>query len=299
MQQILLAFCLIGGFLGVANAETFDYELIGSYAETDLSAGSVNGPSSEDYKIEGAWFYADLSDKSGPRARAAFTDRASHIRFSFTDRDAEIGDQTQILEIGVKNVWRDSGWFVSGSAADISNEREFAIGGIDRFDIQRFAVSAGKYVTDNTTVELGIVHVDNSRTTSDQLLVFGLQHLGTINETVTYGLEVELKGGNDVNQTLAPSTLAQVDAELEWRVGGSLFVGKDLGLSLAYTDFSDPPGPDSISEWSAGASYFFTPSFSMSIQYRDLTVERESMSNPLSANSIEFEFFSIDLTARF
>ncbi|MEL6301528.1 MAG: hypothetical protein AAFV47_08265 [Pseudomonadota bacterium] len=150
----------------------------------------------------------------------------------------------------------------------------------------------------NTTIELGLVRVDMTFGSADTLPYLQLQHLGEISQRYSYGLKFDLRGPDDtLNETLLPF---RPDSDAEYRLTGSLFVGRDLSLDVGYSGFIDPEFSDSLTEWSLGASYFVTPHWSVSLKFRRLVDEAERPSGGLvSGLDQDFDTFRFDTRVRF
>ncbi|MEL6301529.1 MAG: hypothetical protein AAFV47_08270 [Pseudomonadota bacterium] len=125
MARMLVVCAVCSVTVGVAHAERFDFEFAASYSETELSDGPFERDFSASAKLSGAWFYRGFSDDEGPRALAAFTDRASSIEILYGVDDKELFHDITMIDLSARHVWRDSGWFLAGAISANDVETEF------------------------------------------------------------------------------------------------------------------------------------------------------------------------------
>ena len=173
---------------GDAAAENFDFEIGVTYNRTQLDAeqtittnvGSIfnsNDIDTDAWSLFGSWYFAGLSDDNGPRARAAFVDRASMLGVSYARVDVSasaslvssdpaipsfegsFNSDGDAYALDVRYVWRDSGWFANGGVA----QTDTTIGGFvaSSVDSTVWRVGVGKYLFDTTTLALDVSQADD------------------------------------------------------------------------------------------------------------------------------------------
>ena len=272
-----------------AAAEDFDFEVGLTYDRTQLdfeqtittNEGSIFNSTEVDtdaWSLTGSWFFAGLSDEEGPRARAAFVDRASvlNVGYATTDISASASIQSSdpqipsfddsfksdgdVYALDVRYVWRESGWFGSAGIAQTDTSVSGVFGGSNDSTVWR--LGAGKYLFDTTTLALDYSQSDDDGGDVSNLSVT-FSHLGDMGETWQYGVDL------GYSQTDGDANL---DSDT-WSAGVLLYPNRDFefGVRIAETD-ADFTALDSTS-YEGFVSWFVTPNVVVAARYGVSDVE--------------------------
>ena len=267
-----------------AAAENFDFEVGVTYNRTQLDAeqtiatngGSIfnsNDIDTDAWSLFGSWYFAGLSDDNGPRARAAFVDRASVLNVGYARTDVSASTSVVSTDplipsfessfdsdgdaytLDLRYVWGDSGWFANGGVASTDT----TIGGLvgSSVDSTVWRVGAGKYLFDTTTLALDVSQADDDGGDATNIAV-QFSHLGDIGENWQYAVDLGYA-----------RTDADFDLEFDtWSAALSLYPNRDFefGVGIAETD-ADFAALDSTS-YEGFASWFVTPSVVLAARYR-------------------------------
>ena len=166
----------------------------------------------DEVRAFGRWYFSGLSDAIGPRARAAFVDRASSLSLSYSrldqsntllrrnadpslpisPLDAFVESDGNAVAADIRYVDRDSGWFGNADflAADFSADGPN--GTINsELDTSGWSFGFGKYLLETTalSVEYGELDRDGGLDTSAVTVAF--THLGGIGERWQYAVDLE------------------------------------------------------------------------------------------------------------
>ena len=265
-------------------AEDFDFEVGVTYDRTQLDAeqtittnvGSTfisNEVDTDAWSLFGSWYFAGLSDDKGPRARAAFVDRASvlNVRYAKTEVTfSSVVDSTDPLidffagsfksegdsySLDARYVWRDSGWFANAGVAN----SDVSIGGFvdSSVDSTAWRLGVGKYLFDTTTLTLDVSQADEDGGDATGVAV-AFSHLGDMGESWQYAVDLGY-AQTDSDGNLDFDT---------WSAALSMFPNRDFefGLRIAETDADFAP-LDSTS-YEGFVSWFVTPGVVLAASYR-------------------------------
>lgn len=270
---------------GVA-ADDFDFEVGATYDRTQLDAeqtintnlGTIFNSIDVDtdaYSLFGNWYFTGLSDANGPRARAAFVDRASILRLGYAGTDSSLSAATESTDpafpefdsafktngdaysLDGRYVWRESGWFAAAGIASVETSVSGAIVGGSSTDSTAWRLGVGKYLFENTSLALDYGQSDQDGGDATNFSAM-FSHLGNMGSTWQYAV--------DLGYSQTDSDLS-LDFE-SWRAGLSLYPNRDFefGVSIAETD-ADFAALDSTS-YEGFASWFVTPSVVLAARYR-------------------------------
>lgn len=256
------------------SSESFDstsiFTTVGPPPTTVVDSTSID---TDTIRLAGQWYFSGLSDERGPRARAAFVDRASTVALSYTWLDQDIAsirtsDDPLVpatgfaaspsggeINLGLRYVNRESGWFGTAalSRADIDVGANL---GANSFDATGWQVGLGKYFWDTTAVQFayGQVNADFNDSKSFAILV---NHLGALGGNWQYGADVAFERrdsdfGDDANNLSAAF---------------SLYPNRDIEFGVRY--FRDEQEFfDGIDGYEGFASWYFNPRVSLAASYR-------------------------------
>lgn len=242
----------------IATAEDFDYEINLGFTQIDIdstvtttlpgfpSTTSADDASVRSLSLGGTWFFDGLSDDKGPRAQAAFVDRASSLSARYADISGD-ADASDISLLG-RYVWKNSGWFVGGSYAD--NEQ----GGSTDVDVSQITATVGKYIGETTSIDLSLIRQEvefdaqffGSQSTTNSGAVLSFDHLGTLSTQWQYAAGVSV------------SSESFNGASGSYTANFSLYPNRDVSLSAGITGELGGGGNGGTA-FNFGAGWFFTP----------------------------------------
>ncbi len=277
---------LIGTILAATSAvaDDFDFEIGITYDRTQLDAeqtittagGTIfnsNDIDTDAYSLFGSWYFAGLSDDKGPRAQAAFVDRASVVNIGYARTDVSSSASVESTDplipsfdarfktdgdayvLDVRYVWRDSGWFADAGVANAN----VSIGGIvsDSVDSTSWRIGVGKYLFETTTIAADVSQSDDDGGDATNYSAT-FSHLGDMGADWQYAVDLGYaRTDNDFN----------LDFD-SWSVALSLYPNRDLefGVRIAETD-ADFAALDSTS-YEGFLSWFVTPNVVLAASYR-------------------------------
>jgi hypothetical protein len=219
--------------------------------------------------LSGTWYFNGLSDASGPRARAAFLNRASSVSLLYSRGDGEsdavtnppppfvvlsrLDTKTDSVLASLRYVSRQSGWFGTASIGYLSTEASFGMGSGSDTDATFYGAGFGKYVGASTAVEVNVGRSDNDFNDATTYGV-ALTHLQTLGEQWQYALDVAYSQSDNsfdegrflLRPSLYPSKDVEFGLELTHQqfdggrdvtgIGGfaSWFVRRNVVLSARY-----------------------------------------------------------------
>lgn len=255
----------------------YDYELSLSFgaANTDfsgatVSVGGVPMPSlgsfssstdTDTINLLGTWYFQGLSDVDGPRSEAAFLNRASSLSFGYSYGDGSSVSQTsgtqfpsslyisdtrsESFSLAMRYVVPGSGWYALAGVSRLEIDDNRLWNGVSfsrKSDANSYNVGLGKYIGENTAVDLTIARteVDGFDSTG-----FGLsfKHIGSLGSSWQYGLDAGLS---------TPDTDFD-DGSIS--LGFSLFPNRNLEFGIGLDLQEIASGPDRTS-YGAFASWF-------------------------------------------
>lgn len=323
MPRIAFAYSLTASLLvaPLGMAEEYDFEVEIGYSSVDFESsqtittdGGVIFNSSEidtdELRLSGTWFFKGLSDEKGPRSRAALTDRASSARlgysqadrtfasflsntdpaFPFPPIDSRIESDDDAFAVDIRYINRNSGWI--GSAGLLTSDATVGAPVSSSFDATGWRLGFGKYVSQNTTLELAIsgVDVDGGSDTSGIGVTF--EHLGDLTGHWQYAVDLAY---NRIN----PDAGSDVDT---WRAALALYPNKDIEFGLALEDVSG----DLVSGNNLGvegfASWFVRPNVRLAARYRVDDVDYQGnavIGGAPTAGDADQDSFGVSATVRF
>ena len=267
----------------LAAAGDYNFEIGVTYDRTQLDSeqtaatnvGTIFTSSEADtdaFSLTGSWYFAGLSDEKGPRARAAFVDRASVLNVGYVRTDVslstsitstdplipsfegEFNSDGDAYALDVRYVWRGSGWFANGGVARTETSSAGLAAGSG--DATAWRLGFGKYLFANTTLALDVSETDED--------IFGVtnvavtfSHLGDMGEKWQYAVDLGYA-----------RTDGAFDVEFDtWSAALSLYPNRDFefGLRISEQD-ADFPAQGGTS-YGGFASWFVTPGFMLAASY--------------------------------
>jgi len=269
-----------------ASAENYNFEVDLAFQSTQsdgeqtitTAAGTIfnsTDSDADDLSLVGNWYFAGLSDEKGPRARAAFVDRASVLSFGYARVDLSTsatvvstdplvpsfsGDfetDGDVYALDVRYVWRDSGWF--GNAGVASSD--VTLGGFvqDSINSTAWRLGFGKYLWDTTSLALDVSQSDDDGGDVTMTAV-SFSHLGDMGERWQYAVDLGFRR--------AESGVASGLDQDTWSAALSLYPTRDFEFGVRVDDvdaesaFFDRTGVEGFASW------FVTPRVVLAASYR-------------------------------
>ena len=267
--------------IGLAfNRTTFDgSQLITTPGGTIFSSSNTD---MDELGVFGSWYFAGLSDDIGPRARAAFVDRASSVGVGYSHLEQTIslfrsnddpsfpvppidsvfdtdGDS---LAVQIRYVDRDSGWFGNAGLLE-SNNMPFGPNGSidDSSDATGWNLGVGKYLFETTALSLDVSEVDGDGGLDTSVYALTFIHLGNFGERWQYAIDVAYSR-LDLDRS--------VDLD-NWGATFALYPTRDFEFGINVEDVSADGRTFVDLDTTAiegFASWFVTPNVQLSARYR-------------------------------
>ncbi|MFK8053435.1 MAG: putative porin [Woeseiaceae bacterium] len=243
----------------LANAEDFDYEANFGFSQVDIDStvttmfpdlpatSTSTDLSVRNLSLGGTWFFEGLSDDKGPRALAAFVDRASSLTVRYNDVSGDADSNG--VSLSGRYVWKNSGWFVRGAFANSEQNN-----GPQEIDVSTINATLGKYIGETTSIELALISQDvdfastlfGSQSSSNSGVALSFDHLGDLNAQWQYSVG------------LSASSESFNGSSGRYTGNFSLYPNRDISLDLGITSELGGGGSDGTAV-SIGAGWFFTP----------------------------------------
>ncbi len=218
----------------------------------------------DDVTLFGRWYIGGLSDKQGPRARAAFVDRASFVDIAYTRSEttaaafvsnptADFNDrvdlENDVFEAAFRYVDKRSGWFGSGSLRHTDLDPVFAS------ESTSLSLGVGKYLLDTTALQFNVTRLDIEE--SDPMEYgLSLSHLGSLSGQWQYAV--------DLGYTYVDGDFVPFDDA--WQSTFSLYPRRDIEFGVT-AFYRDRPVSGIRDSYEGFASWFITPSVQISARY--------------------------------
>ena len=290
-----------------AHANDYDFEVGVSFGQTEADTRTVSLPPPIDitetssaeadrFELRGAWFYSGLSDKQGPKARAAFVDRASSVSLSYsqTDQSSSIeitGGGLPSLEsssdfsayvVDLRHVWKESGWYAIAGIGRAELDGELTDGTTSRTldaDSNVYSLGVGKYLGETTSVDLRLLSQDTDSSTASGVAL-SFSHLGSLGDTWMFGVDAALT-----------KTDTAGDGDV-YNIRGSLYPNSDVDFGLSFVRRDEERGFDSES-FELFAGWFVTDNTRVFASY----IEDEGSSTLTSG--VDSSGFELGISSRF
>ena len=254
---------LVAGILaaGSVSADTFDHEVDLSFSSFDSDAisfpvsGGVPDPtqgssttstSDDELAVSWSWFYSGLSDEEGPRSRAEFVSRASGLSLTYARLDGDSsfasnffgfsisgsGEQTaDTVGVDVRQVWKDSGWYVQAGIARSSADASFTDSQGNTADGSAegevYVLGLGKYLGPTTALDIVLADAEIGGSSNPNVAV-SLSHIGALGEDWQYGADFGAAFADDETRA--------------YKAQFSLYPNRDIAFGLGYTRLDDDNG---------------------------------------------------------
>lgn len=318
-------FLLLTGLIVTSNAlaDEYSYEVGLAFDNTERNGSHSNmlpgGTTSTTQKFDtdvlsafGRWYFSGLSDDKGPRARAAFVDRASSVSFGYSRSSQEIstslttddpsfplppGESSfdvdgDTFAIDLRYVSRDSGWYGTAglSQSDDDSLTLFSVSA----ESAEWRLGVGKYIFETTTLGIEVAEFD-SDASLDSVVAVAMTHLGDLGGSWQYAVDLGYS-----------RTDFDADINLDaWAASFSLYPTRDFEIGITVEDVSEKGNSlDSFDTTGVEgfASWYVTPNVSLSAQYRkdkDVEYFGSIFLDPPSQSDADQESYGIAATIRF
>ena len=308
--------------VATAMADEFTFDVGASYGRTQLDYASsevfqdspslsegtrntVSGSDTDVLTLFGSWYFTGLSDENGPRAQAAFADRASELTgiyrreettsfFSTLSTVPELPSGEGVFDssdnayaLRGRFVGRSSGWFVEAGVSESQSD------GI-RGDVSTWSLGVGKYLLDTTALTIAAGRIDEQFLDTD-VYALGFTHLGSLGQSWQWAFDLAY-------EYQRPDSDFSDDAS-NWGTSLALYPTRDFEFGLAYADNERRVLSAAGSSVEAFASWFVTPKIEVSARYRvddfDQVFPGASGIGIDSTATAEQDGFSLSLNVRF
>lgn len=283
-----IGLAVAGSFFATpAVADEFSFDIGASYGRTQYEGSSttvfeghsfysdgtlfVTGESDTDtLTLFGTWYFAGLSDDNGPRARAAFVDRASAVSALYSHQEEsssysivssvpeissgqrEFDESADFYAVAGRLVGRESGWFAEAAVT----ESDLSFGS----KRSAWSLGVGKYLFDTTALSVSAGNVDERFGYETDIYALGFTHLGQMGQSWQYALDLAYEHER-------PNTDFVDDAD-NWSTRLALYPTRNLEFGIAYADSERRIGDPTGSSIEGFASWFITPKIELGARYR-------------------------------
>ena len=255
--------------------ERFESDLVILNPISNLPITTSTDIDTDDITVFGSWYFNGLSDDEGPRARAAFVDRASVANAVYSQAEStasvsvssddplfspvvipDVDIDADLFGVDGTFVSRDSGWFGQLGIAQLSLGSDTLGGDVDATTL---AAGGGKYIARNTALGVNIAQIDADEGDATVIGV-GFAHLGTLNPNWWYAIDIDYSHTDGDGDTESNSL----------RTALSFYAGRDIefGFAIDWTDESNVFDSSDRTGFDFFGSWFITPNFRVGANYR-------------------------------
>lgn len=319
----------LAGMLLATNgfAEEYDFEIGLAFDSTNFDGSqltttpggtifSSSNIDTDELSVFGSWYFAGLSDDKGPRARAAFVDRASSVgvgyshseqtfstfrsvddpSFPFPSVDSVLDRDRDSFAVDIRYVDRESGWFGNVGLLTSNNTPNGPNGMInDSSDATAWNLGVGKYLFQTTALRLDVSEVDSNVGLDASAVAVTFAHLGNIGERWQYATDLGYS-------RLDPDRGVDFDT---WSATVALYPTRDFEFGINVEDVSANGNTAFDLDTTAiegFASWFVTPNVQLSARYRVDDVSYQSgfiIGGASTERDADQDSFGVSATVRF
>jgi hypothetical protein len=319
---------LLTGLIVTTNAlaDEYSYEVGFSFDNTERNGSqSITTPGgtsstasifdTDFLSVFGSWYFSGLTDDKGPRARAAFVDRASSVNFGYTRSNQEafmsfttddpnfpfpppdelsFDSDGDTFEISLRYVDRDSGWYGTAGLIQIDDSARTLFSVQQSAEAAEWRLGVGKYMLETTTLGIEVAILDSNAGRDGSVVAVVMTHLGDFAGSWQYAVDLGYSH-TDFDFNLKLDT---------WAARFSLYPTRNFEIGVALEDVSENGNSRGIFDTTGVegfASWYVTPNVSLSAQYRDDDVEYLGLVliSPPSQGNANQESYGIAATIRF
>lgn len=304
-------------------AEEYDFEIGLAFDRTQFDGRqtittpggtifSSDDSDTDEIDVFGDWYFAGLSDDAGPRARAAFVDRASSLGFRYSRSeqstalfrnsddpafpipplDTSFDLDGDLFAADFRYVDRDSGWF--GNAGLFSLSASTNVTGTDDNDATGWNLGFGKYLLETTALSLDVGEVDGDGDADASVVAVTFTHLGDLGGRWQYAVDL---GFSHLN----PDQGADRDT---WAATIAFYPTRDFEFGINLEDQS--LGGQSLVDLdttSVGGfvSWYATPNVELSARYQvdDVGYLPDVLVDAPTVRDADQDSFGVSATVRF
>ena len=237
--------------------DTYRWEIEADYTHGEYEFDDFDDTEFDSFSVSGSYFLDDVDTTKGPRSEAAFLDHASDISIFYSY--AEVDDNGIDVDgddygISGRYVTDEAGWIFGASYTRLEP--------LDA-EIDTFTLTAGKYITDNTSLTLTYWNGDADEGGDTDGGAIGLQHFwhltnGGIKVEANYGM-VNVDDADDVDI---------------YNISGTWYVSHDLGFGASFGRFDgfdgliDAGGSGlEVDQYSVFGEWFITRNIAANLAY--------------------------------
>ena len=275
MNKLLISAAVAAISTG-AFAEDYRFEI-----KADYLADEVNKNIDQTtYALGGTFYLSPVDDHIGPKAEAAFLNKASEISLGYGRTNIEIDGNSIDPEFGMKvdedgDVWAVGGSYVTENG--IILELGYAVNDVDKvIDSELSTVGIGYYLNDTSTVSLNYAYIEDDVSDFEED-IWTLGYKSVFNDK--FGLEIDLS----YNDPEIGEEAYGVVGDLDYYINDNFSVSGVLGYISSDSDFRE------AAVYGVKTEYFFNSMIALDAGYT-VTAPEEGDDNNV---------WSVGLTARF
>ena len=264
--------------------DTYRWELNADYTHGEWSANGFDDTETDQFSVGGSFYFQPVDTTKGPRAEAAFLDHASDVTLGYTY--SEVDDNGIDIDGDKYNV---SGRYVTqgGFIFEAGYERDEPI----EAEIDIFRLSAGYYLTENTSLIVDYVDADADEGGDTDGWNARLEHMWHMGDN---GGGIKLEGNYGFINVDDGDDIDLYGLEAIW------YINQDIGVGVAYenTDFGQLESED----YRLFAEWFITRHLAVNVGYDHQEpddFDDGAFLERLNDLDLEYDAFTIGGTYRF
>jgi hypothetical protein len=269
MKKLLMA-AAVTALSTTAVADDYRFQVKADYFNDEISKNA----DLTTYALGGNFYFTPVDDSSGPKAEAAFLERASDVHVGFGRTNIKIDEldfTSKVDEDG--DVWALGGRYVADS---LIVELDYASTEVGKVDTEALALAVGFYLSDASAIKLSYLRTELDDIDTDvDVWSLGYKHL--FNNT--FNLEADLTYADPKYGEKAYG----LTGALDYYINDNFSIGGVLGYITSDDDFSE------AAVYGINAEYFFSTNFALNAGY--------DVSSPDKGD--DNKVWSIGLTGRF
>lgn len=262
--------------------DTYRWELNADYTHGEWSANGLDDTETDQFSVSGSFFFQPVDTTKGPRGEAAFLDHASDVTLGYTY--SEVDDNGIDIDGDRYNI---SGRYVidAGFIFEAGFERNEPV----ESEIDTYRLSAGYYLTNNTTLIIDYADADvdeGGDTDGWNARVEHFWHMGN--------------GGIKLNGNYGFINVDDADDIDLYGISAIWYITDDLGIGAGYanTDF----GVLESEDYSLFAEWFVTRDIAVKLAYDHQEpddFEDGAFLDRLNDLDLEYDAITLGATIRF
>ncbi|MDQ8203838.1 hypothetical protein [Pelagicoccus sp. SDUM812003] len=295
------------GFVGVSAAALLsaapqNWELGVGYTTKDADIDEID-VQEDNFSLRAAYYFQSFDPSGRSIHEAPFIDRSSYVKFGMDieELDDDIDNLVDTDVYSISGAWIDPkyGWY--GKAAYVDADADISGGETPSVAVvgynpayDGYSLAVGKYVAENTTLELEYTKMDvegdffildGAGGSKTDLIGLGFKHFGRLTDSIGFSFEgsysfvdVDVADFDDLDDDPFDSSGEVYDFTF------TVYPVRELAVGFSYSDADDLMGTPYFSTSSMVqdgfglfGEWYFTESFSLSALYNDQSYD---ISNP-------------------